>query len=156
MPLLDVTIPDGALDPDSERSLLRTLMDLVLEHEGADPTRAAVQVMAWTYLHRPAALLVGGQLPDDPRCRIIVTVPEGILSARKRQQLVKALTDALLDAQPTQHRKPDHVWVLINTVPEGSWGAGGRIVGLADIASTALGDPEAGRRFAQTRLGSAG
>lgn len=76
MPLLDVTIPDGALAPDIERSLLRRLMDLVLQHEGADPTRPAVQAIAWTYLHRPAAVLVGGQPPDDARYRIPSPCPK--------------------------------------------------------------------------------
>lgn len=45
MPLLDVTIPADALGPDTERSLLRTLMEVVLEHEGADNTRPAVQAI---------------------------------------------------------------------------------------------------------------
>lgn len=152
MPLLDLTVPEGALDPDTEHQLLRTCMDLLLRHEGADPDRPAVQAMAWAYLHRPGINLVGGQAPSEPRYRVVVTVPDGILSQRRRGLLVSALTEAVLDAEPPG-RSADlgRVWVLVNTVPEGAWGAGGRIVGLADIAGVALGDAEAGKRFAERR-----
>jgi hypothetical protein len=39
-------------------------------------------------------------------------------------------------------------------VPDGTWGAGGRVVTLADIAGFATGDVEGGRRYAEERLGS--
>ena len=43
MPMLDAFIPEGALDPDAEKKLLSRLTDLLLEHEGADPTNEAVR-----------------------------------------------------------------------------------------------------------------
>jgi hypothetical protein len=44
------------------------------------------------------------------------------------------------------------VWVFTNEVPDGTWGGGGRIVTLADIAGLVLGDPEQGRRYAEATL----
>jgi hypothetical protein len=44
------------------------------------------------------------------------------------------------------------VWVFANEVPDGTWGGGGRIVTLADIATFVTGDPEASRAYAERRL----
>ena len=52
----------------------------------------------------------------------------------------------MLDAEGGAHpRDPMRVWVFTLEVPEGAWGGGGRVVGLADIAGLALGDRDAGR-----------
>ena len=60
------------------------------------------------------------------------------------------ITEAVLDAEQGAHpRDPMRVWVFTLEVPEGTWGGGGRVVGLADIAGLALGDPEAGREYAE-------
>ena len=44
MPMLDAYIPEGALPADVEKKLLSTLTDVLLEHEGADPTNPAARV----------------------------------------------------------------------------------------------------------------
>jgi hypothetical protein len=44
------------------------------------------------------------------------------------------------------------VWVFTPEIPDGTWGGGGRIVNLADIATFSTGDPERGRRYAEERL----
>jgi hypothetical protein len=46
------------------------------------------------------------------------------------------------------------VWVFTPEIPDGTWGALGRIVTLADIATFATGDAEHGRRYAEERLAS--
>src|SRR5215813_10973487 len=38
MPMLDAYIPEGALSPNAERELLAKITDVLLEHEGVDPT----------------------------------------------------------------------------------------------------------------------
>jgi hypothetical protein len=43
--------------------------------------------------------------------------------------------------------------VFANEIPDGTWGGGGRIARLADIAGVVLGDPEKGREYAEKRLG---
>ena len=37
MPMLDATIPAGALSPHAEEKLLNRLTDMLLEYEGVDP-----------------------------------------------------------------------------------------------------------------------
>jgi phenylpyruvate tautomerase PptA (4-oxalocrotonate tautomerase family) len=67
--------------------------------------------------------------------------------------MVQSITDAVLDAEDGAHeRDPSRVWVFTAEVPDGSWGALGRIVTLADIAGFATGDAERGRLYAEQRL----
>lgn len=154
MPMLDVTIPEGALPAEAEQLLLSRLTDVLLEHEGADPSNPVARSVAWVFLHRPAALFVAGELPEAPRYRIVATVPEGQFDDERRSAMVAAVTEAVLDAEDGAHpRDPNRVWVFPTEMPEGSWGAGGRVVRLADIVQYVIGDREKAERYADKRLG---
>ncbi len=153
MPMLDAFIPEGALSPEAEKQLLSNLTDILLHHEGADPSDPAARSIAWVFLHRPAYVFVAGELANEPRYRIIASVPEGQFDDGRRQAIVAAVTEAVLDAEDGAHeRNPMRVWVFANEVPDGTWGGGGRIVTLADIVGFVTGDPEQGRQHAATRL----
>lgn len=153
MPMLDAYIPEGALDPQAERLLLADLTDLLLEHEGADPSNAVARSIAWVFLHRPAAVYVAGVPATEPRYRLVASVPEGQFDPERRQALVAAVTARVLDAEGgARPRDPLRVWVFTPEIPDGTWGGGGRIVTLADIATAVLGDAEQGRRHAEQRL----
>jgi len=154
MPMLDAFIPEGALSTKAESDLLAKLTDLLLFHEGADPTNAAARSIAWVFVHRPAAVSVAGAPADAPRYRFIPSVPEGQYDDERWQAMVEAVTEAVLDAEDGAYeRDPMRVWVFPNEIPDGTWGAGGRIATLADIAGFAMGDPEKGRAYAEKRLG---
>jgi len=156
MPMLDVTIPDGALSAGAEQQLLARLTDVLLEHEGADATNAAARSVAWVFLHRPAQVFVGGAPESEPHYRVLVTVPEGQFDDERRGAMVAAVTEAVLDAeQGVRPRDPSRVWVFATEMPEGTWGAGGRIVRLADIAHFVIGDRQKAERYAARRLGRA-
>jgi phenylpyruvate tautomerase PptA (4-oxalocrotonate tautomerase family) len=153
MPMLDAYIPAGALNPEAERDLLARLTDLLIEHEGADPANERVRSIAWVFLHRPDAVYVAGEPATEPRYRFVASVPEGQLDAERRLGMVASITEAVLDAeQGARPRDTSRVWVFPLEVPDGSWGALGRTVTLADIAGFALGDEEAGRLHALERL----
>jgi phenylpyruvate tautomerase PptA (4-oxalocrotonate tautomerase family) len=154
MPMLDAYIPQGALAPDAEARLLSDLTDKLIVNEGADPTNPAVRSIAWVFLHRPETVFVAGAPADAPRYRFVASVPEGQYDPERRQAMVQDITEAVLDAeQGAYERDPFRVWVFTPEVPEGTWGGGGRVVGLADIATFATGDPERGREYADERLG---
>ncbi|HET6918879.1 MAG TPA: tautomerase family protein [Jiangellaceae bacterium] len=156
MPMLDATIPDGALDPVAEKELMAKLTDILLHWEGADPANPVARSIAWVFLHRPAEVFVAGEPPEHPRYRIMASVPEGQLDAERRQGMVAAVTEAVLDAEPPgRPRDTFRVWVFTHAVPEGTWGGGGRVVGLADIATFVLDDPAAGQAHAKRRLAAA-
>jgi hypothetical protein len=68
--------------------------------------------------------------------------------------MVAAVTEAILDAEDGRYeRDPLRIWVFPNEIPDGTWGGGGRIPRLADIAGLVLGDAEKGRAYAEKRLG---
>jgi phenylpyruvate tautomerase PptA (4-oxalocrotonate tautomerase family) len=153
MPMLDVYIPEGALPAAAEQELLAKLTDILLVHEGADPTDPFARSIAWVFLHRPAQVFVAGAPADAPRYKIVPTVPEGQFDDERRSAMVAAVTEAVLDAEDGAHpRDPMRVWVFPTEMPDGTWGAAGRINTLADIAGLAMRDPEKGRAYAERRL----
>ena len=153
MPMLDAYIPEGALPAATEAQLLRELTDLLLEHEGADPGDPAARSLAWLFLHRPAALLVAGRAQPAPHYRFVVAVPEGQFDDARRSAIVEAVTTAVLDAEGGVHpRDPRRVWVIASEVPEGTWGAAGRVMTLADIVAHVTGDLARGREHARARF----
>ncbi|MGE2815054.1 tautomerase family protein [Mycobacterium heidelbergense] len=153
MPMLDVYIPDGALPAHVENALLATLTDVLLEHEGADPANPAARDLAKVWLHRPAAVLHAGERPAMPHYRVIASVPEGQFDDDRRASMVAAVTAAILDAEDGRYdRDPLRIWVFANEIPDGTWGGGGRIARLADIAGIVMGDRDKGRVYADRRL----
>ncbi len=157
MPMLDAFIPEGALSSEAEQELLAQLTDILLRNEGADPQNPAVRSIAWVFLHRPAAVFVAGEPAQEPRYRIVASVPEGQFDPDRRQAMVREVTEAVLDAENgARERDPMRVWVFPQEIPDGTWGAAGRINTLADIAGFAIGDPEKGREYAERRLAPGG
>jgi phenylpyruvate tautomerase PptA (4-oxalocrotonate tautomerase family) len=152
--MLDVTIPEGALSEPAERRLLARLTDVLLEHEGADPSNPAARSVAWVFLHRPAAVYVAGEPEQEPHYRVLVTVPEGQFDDERRSAMVAAVTEAVLDAEEgARRRDASRVWVFATEMPDGTWGAAGRVVHLADIVEFVIGDRAAAERYAARRLG---
>jgi phenylpyruvate tautomerase PptA (4-oxalocrotonate tautomerase family) len=157
MPMLDAYIPAGALSPASEEKLLADLTDLLITNEGADPSNPQVRSIAWLFVHRPEAVYVAGAPASAPRYRFIASVPEGQYDPERREAMVHSITEAVLDAEQGAYgRDPMRVWVFTPEIPDGTWGALGRIVTLADIATFATGDPDRGRSYAAERLAQRG
>jgi phenylpyruvate tautomerase PptA (4-oxalocrotonate tautomerase family) len=153
MPMLDAFIPEGALSAEAEQELLSNLTDILLRNEGADPTDPAARSIAWVFLHRPAKLFVAGEPTSEPHYRVVASVPEGQFDRERRAKMVAEVTEAVLDAEDgTYDRNPLRVWVFANEIADGTWGGGGRIVTLADIAGFVMGDAEKGRGYAERRL----
>jgi phenylpyruvate tautomerase PptA (4-oxalocrotonate tautomerase family) len=140
MPMLDAFIPEGALRPEAEARLVARVTDLLLQHEGVDPTNERGRSLAWVFVHRPT-VFVAGAPASRPRYRLVASVPEGQYDDERRAAVVASMTDAVLDAEEGAHpREPDRVWVLTHEVPDGTWGAGGRVTRLPDIAAFVVGD----------------
>jgi phenylpyruvate tautomerase PptA (4-oxalocrotonate tautomerase family) len=151
--MLDAFIPEGALTAEAERQLIAKLTDLLLEHEGADPRNATARSLAWVFVHRPAAVYVAGEAAATPRYRFIASVPEGQYDDDRRSAIVQAVTAAVLDAEAGLYeRDPARVWVFANEIPEGTWGGGGRVMRLADIVGSVIGDAEAAQLYADRQL----
>jgi phenylpyruvate tautomerase PptA (4-oxalocrotonate tautomerase family) len=153
MPMLDAYIPAGALSPVAERELISQLTDLLLRHEGADPTDPRARAIAWVFLHRPAEVFVAGEHAAEPRYRVIASVPEGQFDDERRAAIVRDVTDAVLRAENNAHPfDPNRVWVFTNEIPDGTWGGAGRINRLADIIGYVVGDADKGHAYAERVL----
>ena len=153
MPMLDAYILDGALSADAERTLLVTLTDVLMRYEGVDPANPAARALAKVWLHRPAAVLHAGDEPAAPHYKVVASVPEGQFDDERRAGMVAAVTDAILAAEGGRYDDdPYRIWVFATEIPDGTWGGGGRIARLADIAGLVIGDADAGREYAQRRL----
>jgi phenylpyruvate tautomerase PptA (4-oxalocrotonate tautomerase family) len=155
VPLLDVTIPEGALAPDAEDALLAELTDVLLREEGADPSNPVARSIAWVYLHRPAKVFVAGAPAEKPVYRATASAPEGQWDDERRSSLVKAVTEAILRAEGTTDPTPadlGRVWVFPYDVPDGTWGGAGQIARLRDIAGLVMGDADKAAAYADRRI----
>ncbi|WFU34120.1 tautomerase family protein [Bradyrhizobium brasilense] len=151
MPMIDVTIPEGALKPEAEARLIKELGDILIGHEGFDPANKVAQGVTVVFLHRPAAVYVAGQPSPSPRFRIVPTVPEGQYTEASRAALVKDVTDAVVRAAGGSFDDvAPQVWVFPTEVPDGQWGSRGVIRPLPDIQAFIAGEHE--RKVGEARL----
>jgi len=151
MPMIDVTIPEGALKPEAEDRLIRELTDILIAHEGFDVGNKVAQSVTVVFLHRPAAVYVAGQRSPTPRYRIVPSVPEGQYTDAARKSLVKAVTEAVARADGGKFEDiAPLVWVFPTEIPDGQWGSRGVIRPLPDIQAFIAGAEE--RTVGEQRL----
>jgi len=97
--------------------------------------------MPW---HEPEGWWVGGERVDPAapaRYVVRISVPAGSLDDRRRLDMVERVTAVLARAEddPRRLEREPAAWVHITEIPEGNWGALGRVVRLADIAAYVVG-----------------
>ncbi len=129
MPMMDLTLPQGALDADARTALVDELTTVLLRAERA-PDTEYFRSITWAFVHELPATGVysAGRPVDRPVVRLQVTTPEGALSQRRRAELVAEATRVIREAVGIGDDDALRVWIVCHQVPEGSWGAGGRVV----------------------------
>lgn len=152
MPMIDLTLEEGALTEEAKASLIGELTATLIELEGA-PDNDYVRAISWCFVdQRPAGSIhVGGAPGARPVYRVVLTVPEGApglqgpLGAANRERLVKRITELVLNAEgtPATPVESGRVWVQIREIRDGFWGAFGEVARMEDIATYA-GAPPAG------------
>jgi phenylpyruvate tautomerase PptA (4-oxalocrotonate tautomerase family) len=149
LPMIDLTYSVGALSPEGRERAVELLTSALLQHEGA-PDSPYARAMTWVVVHEmPAgALNVGGGAIGVPLYRVEVTVPAGTLlggpgpvGAESRRNLVRAVTDALLEAEGGARTSADaaRVYCVIREIEDGFWGALGTTWRMEEIAAIATG-----------------
>lgn len=136
MPMIQLTVPAGVLDEVARCDLQNDLAATLLKWEGA-PDNAFFRAQAWTLIDEVPGNRFAALEDDLPRFRVDVTVPEGALSPRRREGLVKEVTEKVLAAAGLPDDDTLRVWVLVHEQPEGTWGAGGAIVKFQQIKELA-------------------
>ncbi|MEV6099858.1 hypothetical protein [Nocardia sp. NPDC051981] len=153
MPMLDVYIPEGTFTAEREAALMNRITEILIRHEGFDPTDPVTRSVSWVFLHRPAAVYVGGALADMPRYKVVPSVPEGQLDTAKRAGVIAEVTDAILDAEDgAWPRDPGRIWVFPTEIPEGHWGGFGEVRPLSRILGRLTGDDARAARLAAERI----
>ena len=146
MPQIELTVPRGALADDAIDSLMGEMTTTLLRYEGAPVDSPAAREISWGYVHEvaPERTYHGGANAAGaaPRYRVDLTVPQGALTAEKKNELVGELTHLILAAEGTDDEAAAmRVWVLVREVPDGNWGGVGRTWTLREIAQlVAAGD----------------
>ena len=137
MPRLDLTITEGALSEEARGELPGRLAATLLNWEGA-PDTEFFRSISWAHLHELPAETI--QTPDGvaaPHAIVDVTVPEGALSERRRAGLIEDATKQVLESTGWGDEAAVRVWVIVNEVPDGFWGAGGQIIRFAQLREAA-------------------
>jgi phenylpyruvate tautomerase PptA (4-oxalocrotonate tautomerase family) len=129
MPLIDLELPADAVPTDVE-GLVDELTAALLRARGVPDTPASRE-QVWAYV-RPARLFVGGAPAVEPRYVVRVAVVEGGVTERARAEMVEEMTASVVRHAGLGEDAADRVWVLLEEVPDGFWGAGGQVVRLAD------------------------
>lgn len=150
MPMCDLYIQNGALEPEAERKFVGRVSDLLVEHEVRrivdlvdDP--AAVQAsikrassIAWMFVHRTdtyvAGIPVGPEAPRGPVYKFVVRIPEGQLDDVFIPAVNRDILSALTEAENGRWKHPElRLWVFVEEVKDGTWGAAGGVLHLRDI-----------------------
>ncbi|TMR96461.1 tautomerase family protein [Nonomuraea basaltis] len=145
MPFVEVFAPRGALREEQRTRLSEELVAEVMQVEGA-PDTAAARSISWLVFHDVEAWSVGGLAvaADEPaRYLVRVSVPAGSLDDGKRDEMMRRVTAVLAkaDDDPDRLYTEPSAWVHIVEIPDGNWGAFGRVVRLPDIVNFVLGQP---------------
>ena len=140
MPMIDVTLPEGALSQDQRDALGERLTNTILRWEGAAEIPFSRQITVVYFDERPAgSIYVAGARETEPRYRVLVTIPEGSITDDERKAgLVAQLTRDILEAEGAEgDEHVMRVWVFIHEVPDGHWAGAGRVFRLRDIVKLA-------------------
>jgi phenylpyruvate tautomerase PptA (4-oxalocrotonate tautomerase family) len=137
MPFVELFTPRGALDEGQRSTIGGKLVTEIMQAEGAPDTEAA-RAISWLVVNEVEEFWIGRErwsAETGPLYVVRVGVPEGSLTDEKRLDMVRRVTRVLAEVDPDPKRLLEEptAWVHINEIPEGNWGAFGRIVGLRDI-----------------------
>lgn len=143
MPIMDLTYPAGTLDAGARSELVKALTAVLLRAERA-PDTEFFRNITWVYVHElpEGTVLAGGEPVEAPIFRLQVTVPHGALSDRRKRELVEAATKTILGGAGLGNGDALRVWVLINEVPEGNWGAAGQVIQFEQLRQLAAQERE--------------
>jgi phenylpyruvate tautomerase PptA (4-oxalocrotonate tautomerase family) len=141
VPMIDVTLPEGALTSEQRDALADQLTTTLLKWEGAAEIPFSREITLVYFDERPAdAIYVAGQRVEEPRYRLLVTIPAGSIKEDQRKaRLVDELTRQVMEAEGSDPEEASfRVWTFIHEVPDGHWAGDGRIFRFRDIVKLAL------------------
>jgi phenylpyruvate tautomerase PptA (4-oxalocrotonate tautomerase family) len=145
MPMCDAYLPSGVFDETTERTLVSRVMAVLVEHEirrivdlvddaqETERIRKRASAIAWAFVHRTETYVAG--VPSQaPVYKFVCQIPEGQLDDQFAPAVNRDIFQAVADAEagrwPHLERR---IWVFVQEIPDGGWGAGGAPLRLPDI-----------------------
>lgn len=136
MPMIDLTVEADALDETARDQLAQDLLAALLRWEGA-PDNPRSRSLAWAFVHVVDRIQVAEPTSNRAHYRIGVRTPAGALDDRRREGLIAEAMALVLKAEGLNPNPTDafRVWVILDEIANGSWGAQGNVWRLTDIAA---------------------
>lgn len=133
MPLVEITVPAGALEEDVLPSLQQDIADSVLKWMGL-PLDDFFRSATWVYVKEvPAGRSTTGAGDTGPRFLVVVTPLEKFLTAESNEAMSEEITQFVLKAAGLPADKASSVWTLVREVPEGYWSVGANLTRRKNI-----------------------
>lgn len=143
MPMMDLTLEEGALSKEAKARLVDDLTAVLLEFEEPEH-HPSVRPVTWCFVDELPARSTSGDRPPSgrPVYQVLLTVPEcgsghgGPARAFRRDRLVQRVTELVLGAEGTPVTPSDRlrVRVQLREVREGFVDACGEILRIDDCA----------------------
>jgi phenylpyruvate tautomerase PptA (4-oxalocrotonate tautomerase family) len=158
VPIIKLHYPVGRLDKETKATLSQKLTDVLVQMEGGANTHGgrAFATVLFTAVAEDDWWVGGGTddkfVSSGGKFLAHVTIPEGYMNTAHKSEVHAWVTTAILDTigAGDDSAAGRSIQVIIDEVPEGNWGAGGRTISLESIAST-VGLSIGGSRFAWVR-----
>ena len=124
--MIELTAPAGALTEEMADDLAQRLTGALIRWRGV-PDSDRSRENAWLNLVA-ARQWVGGERRCDARYVVRASIVDGGMDEGAKAGFVSEVTEHVREVDPAA----TDVWVLIDEVRDGNWGAGGAITRLAD------------------------
>jgi phenylpyruvate tautomerase PptA (4-oxalocrotonate tautomerase family) len=141
MPMIEITMIEGALSPKAKQELMNELSDIVLKYEGFEENEMAKQfAFAWINELKKENFTKEGQIPEEAYYRLLITTPEGAIDEKDKPALVREVTQTVIKAEGSEYTSENRrrVFCILDTVAEGNWGGSGRILHLQALRERML------------------
>lgn len=139
MPMIRVTLPSGLLTQAQRETLAENMSAAIMQVETGGEDTPGFRAITALILDEipPAAWAVGGRFDSGPSAIVEVRVPKGALNSERRKAMVAASYKVLIDTCPALAEADGvrRIWAHLIEIED--WGAGGRIVSLADVVQVA-------------------
>ncbi|MFI0985901.1 tautomerase family protein [Streptomyces exfoliatus] len=128
MPLVEITVPEGALSEAAAQVLQQRVADSVLTAMGLPHTDFFASA-TWVYVREAAKGLATTGAGTPPGVLVVVTPLEGFLTPERNETLSVEITRQAREATGSDAV----VWVVVNEIPEGNWAVNGALTRRAKI-----------------------
>lgn len=139
MPMIDVTVPEGVLRPETHAPLARALAEALLRAERAPLAAPFLENTGATVRVLPAGAVHTAGTAAARTARVDVLTPPGALDRDGQRALVAEATRLVAESSTDPEGQPARTWVLLREAAEGGWGVAGHALGREEFSALTRG-----------------